>query len=225
MEDVGQNVPSGSGTSLTPPPPTSDDIPVEQDHTEPSDEADGEDWTAYRRKHGVRGFGKAKTEDEDGDVKMEVDEDDDETPGKNRKEMSDGQGTPTLRNRKRRGEEQLLLDDHLLPEEMRRTGKLTGKRGRDGEEIRKEDDVDFAEIYRNIRNVQVEEDGVLPENEDEELTKEDEEEEKADLPTTDQEEEEVQQEDEEEDIGDADDSEATRCVCERDSEYPVTVDS
>lgn len=40
-------------------------------------------------------------------------------------------GSTRPKNRRRRGEDQLLLDDHLLPEEMRRTGKISGKRARE----------------------------------------------------------------------------------------------
>lgn len=45
--------------------------------------------------------------------------------------MSGDSSNPNSRlGRKRRGEEQLLLDDHLLPAELRRLGKIQGDRDR-----------------------------------------------------------------------------------------------
>lgn len=106
-------------------------------------------WDAYHRQRAVRGFGQTsevKTEPQD------VPEDNDETPRKgtngngHAKTESVGKWTesvapesppPTARmdsggrlGRKRRGEDQLLLDDHLLPAEMRR-GAAAGKKSVD----------------------------------------------------------------------------------------------
>lgn len=101
-------IPSGSGTSLTPPPPTSDDVEmvIEQ---EVKDEPETEDektprQTRTRRRPSATPTGSATSE----------------------------RGASQVR--RRRGEEQLLLDDHLLPEEMRRTGKMPGKRGLEKQE-------------------------------------------------------------------------------------------
>lgn len=150
-------MPSGSGTSLTPP-PTSE--PPAEDGTE----ADAEEvasrskdaWASYQRQRKRRSFGEANGS---GAVVVKQEEalddaEDEDTPrrvkgggkrsGSRRASAvsTADKGSPAIsrsgsgmdlgsrQSRKRRGEEQLLLDDHLLPEEMKRTGQLTGKRDR-----------------------------------------------------------------------------------------------
>ena len=108
-------------------------------------------WEVYRRRRGIRALSAAKAE-----VKVEPeDEDEDETPRKTRNghkralvvppsggntpsastsaSISDRGTSMAKQGRKRRGEELLLLDDHLLPEELRRIGGLAGKRERVGQ--------------------------------------------------------------------------------------------
>jgi len=157
--------PSGSVVSLTPPPPTSEDAAVDVDMdmapaaevedatsglTEP-DSGDAEvkgdeQWEEGQQPHSVRSFPKAS------EVKQEQDVDDETTPRKVTAAQDDAVIDPDASpppieradssklNRKRRGEEQLLLDDHLLPAEMRRTGSLNGKRGKGKEEEEEEED-------------------------------------------------------------------------------------
>ncbi|WVW84766.1 hypothetical protein I302_106801 [Kwoniella bestiolae CBS 10118] len=105
-------------------------------------EGEGEDdWDSYRRHRAVRGFGNVTVKEEPG-----LDEhENEETPVKTRSSKINGNGsnipasgentplaTTPLSNaersgsasrqtRKRRGEDELLLDDHLLPVEIRRT--------------------------------------------------------------------------------------------------------
>ena len=148
-------LPSTSNTSLTPPPPTSDDVVRDMEDHVPEDgnedvspvangrgHGGSDDWDTYQRQRGVRGFGAAP-----GDVKLEPSEEE-ATPVQERNGMRNHnralsfqvpsvvdtptQSTPpsvgsSSRQKKRRGEDLLLLDDHLLPAEMRKTGSLTGK--------------------------------------------------------------------------------------------------
>lgn len=107
----------------------------------PEEAATGE-WDAYRRQRAVRGFGASQVKREPEDAL----EDNEATPRKNgngsMEQTGDGSegfgpGSPPPNartdsggrlGRKRRGEDQLLLDDHLLPAEMRR-GAAAGKKG------------------------------------------------------------------------------------------------
>lgn len=163
--------PSGSVVSLTPPPPTSEDAAADIDDDQPTATetaeatsdlsatqngegevklGDDEQWEVGQRQHAVRSFPKP------GEVKEEQEVDDDTTPRKataaqdSAQVESDVSPPPIERadssklNRKRRGEEQLLLDDHLLPAEMRRTGSLNGKRGK-GKEEEDEDTIEAAD--------------------------------------------------------------------------------
>ena len=106
----------------------------------------GDDWEEYRKHRSVRGF-TAKSE-----VKVEPgeeDEDGDDTPqryGKKRSRMrphhagndtasgetpasnSERVGSTGRAGRRRRGEEELLLDDHLLPPDVRKIGELVSRR-------------------------------------------------------------------------------------------------
>ncbi|WWD18550.1 hypothetical protein CI109_103003 [Kwoniella shandongensis] len=139
------HLPSASNTSLTPPPPTSEDAAMEVDVDEPKGE---DDWDTYRRHRAVRGFGgpppKVEVKLEPGADTGAIEEgDEEETPIKTRNgkavnrtlSFTEVANTPnstpgsdnergrsaSRQARRRRGEEQLLLDDHLLPAEIRRT--------------------------------------------------------------------------------------------------------
>ncbi|WVF68917.1 hypothetical protein IAT40_003691 [Kwoniella sp. CBS 6097] len=111
------------------------------------DEVEGtagqDDWDAYRRHRTVRGFGAASVKTEPGvEHESHRDEDNEDTPVKTRGSKNTnglavptgGSNTPSAstgggseragsasRGRKRRGEDELLLDDHLLPADIRRT--------------------------------------------------------------------------------------------------------
>ncbi|RXK36770.1 hypothetical protein M231_05931 [Tremella mesenterica] len=138
--------PSGSVASITPPPPhTVEDQPMEVNGGEASPEHKN-DWETYRRNRAMRSFRQAKS------VKAEEEEEEEEmTPGRTRptkntralsipipstvdtpvSDVSEQRSVSAGRQvRKRRGEEQLLLDDHLLPEEIRRAATVLGKRDR-----------------------------------------------------------------------------------------------
>ncbi len=167
-------LPSTSNTSLTPPPATSDEVPVEMDVDQPADDQDdrlpitngishqgSDDWSRYRRQRGVRGFSAAQA-----DVKLEPGEEEEEDailmPVRNGTShnralsfpMTSEANTPSRLtpasvgssswHRKRRGEDQLLLDDHLLPKEMQKTGSLSGKRK--GGPARDDDEGDDIEM-------------------------------------------------------------------------------
>jgi len=160
--------------SLTPPPPTSEDVAGEVDAAEtaeapPTDgdetlsgvsaaneveaprsevediaEEDTEEREGSRRPRPSRGKANAVKQERIDDEHQAGENE--ETPRRNGHAANGshrGISPPSIerldsagRARKRRGEEQLLLDDHLLPAEMRRTGSLSGKRGKgkDGEE-------------------------------------------------------------------------------------------
>ncbi|KAL7420776.1 Histone deacetylase complex subunit [Cryptotrichosporon argae] len=141
-------LPGTSGTSLTPPPDDDEAMDVDGETAEdadadasangaapPADKADGdgeEDWESYRRHRGVRGFSDAAKA-----VKLEPDEA--ETPASaSRDTPRTERGTSTGRARKRRGEDQLLLDDHLLPKEIRRLGSAGKKQQEDEDEQEEE---------------------------------------------------------------------------------------
>ena len=155
VEAEAPSIPSGSAPSLTPPPASEpamdmdEDAPVEEEKEEAMD---GDDqWETYRRSRQVRSFGTAKPS-----VKLEPGDDDEATPGRAKPiklssalsvPTASGADTPTSgiederagsasrsQGRKRRGEEQLLLDDHLLPEELRRIGSGMNKKGKTEEE-------------------------------------------------------------------------------------------
>jgi hypothetical protein len=251
--------PSGSGTSLTPP-PMSEEAGMDLDPTgEEQEEGEGEgegggegpdEWNAYRRRHGVRGFSAVKA-----DVKIEPEDDlvdDDVTPRKTRNGVTraaalageSSHNTPSAstsasaseraeraeraesqarQSRKRRGEELLLLDDHLLPEEMRKTGTLTGKRDRPGHVRAPEQEqaltkgADEAEPEDGEQEGGDEEleDGEGPvEGEAEKLAKEEEMEEVEEVGEA----EEVEDEPMDEDGDDDDGGEITRCVCQKEGE-------
>lgn len=148
------DLPSTSNNSLSPPPPTSDDVVLGMDMDLPGEEVEegppaqvaepSDDWEAYRRHRDVRGFDAVQA-----DVKLEPGEETEEAPVPSRNPRkshkrklsfptSPGATSPSRltpasigsssRHRRRRGEDQLLLDDHLLPKEMRKTGSLSGKR-------------------------------------------------------------------------------------------------
>ncbi|KAK8858658.1 hypothetical protein IAR55_002887 [Kwoniella newhampshirensis] len=156
---------SASNTSLTPPPPTSEDATMdvdvvdgEEEHAENRRTGPGgeDDWDTYRRHRAVRGFGgapKFEVKLEPGADNGVIEEDEEEdTPVKTRNgkavnrtlsftAASDANtplSTPGSDNergrsasrqaRRRRGEELLLLDDHLLPAEIRRTGTMGAKK-------------------------------------------------------------------------------------------------
>ncbi|OCF37237.1 hypothetical protein I317_00038 [Kwoniella heveanensis CBS 569] len=135
------------------------------DEAEGEGEGDGDgqagqgDWDAYRRHRTVRGFGAASVKTEP-DVEPEPlqGEDNEDTPVKTRGSKNangltvptGGSDTPSAstgggseragsasRGRKRRGEDELLLDDHLLPADIRRT-----KAKKDVSPNNKERDVD-----------------------------------------------------------------------------------
>lgn len=198
------HIPSGSGTSLTPPPTSEEaalEIEVEGDDTkqgvegagQDSEKEEGDDWDAYRQRRAVRGFSGVK-----GEVKKEPNDspepdEAEETPKTRRNSIkgsralsfpnrsaanspSVGSATPDVggsasRSRKRRGEGQRLLDDHLLPEEMRKTGSLTGKRGRSdapeeghGDEGMLEEDAVVDEDPQDAKDAEADEDQVIKEN-------------------------------------------------------------
>ena len=116
-----------------------------------------EDWDTYRRHRGVRSFGVAAGENGEED-------DDDETPkksGPSRRSTRGGSQLDTLdfaspseaggsnqrSGRRRRGEEQLLMDDHLLPAELR-AGRMTSRRG--STRVKNEHDPEEEEDVRVI---------------------------------------------------------------------------
>jgi hypothetical protein len=139
--------------SLSPPPADGDE--VADTTTKAADDkgdnkpsaTDGDDWDAYRRQRGVRGFSGAKAAQppplqidsattENGDTNADADaKDGNHSSDKNKENgestlvADDDVSTETSASnsvepgsrsaRRRRGEEQLLLDDHLLPKEMR----------------------------------------------------------------------------------------------------------
>jgi hypothetical protein len=115
---------------------------------------------------------------------------------------TDQLGSAGRQTRKRRGEDQLLLDDHLLPEELRRTGGLSGKRER-GHGL-KEDTVPVKEIRAEVvQEPGEEEDKIIANGEGSE----------AEIEETNVDEESDGNDDEE-----GDGKEVTRCVCQKEGE-------
>ena len=116
--------------------------------------------------------------------------------------------------RKRRGEEQLLLDDHLLPAEMRRTGHLAGKRGHPSAVKEEGEDEDEEEGEPDETEPVVDEDVEMEEDTAIE----------ADEPALDDEKvaEEAVVEADVDDLeppeGDDEKEDVTRCVCKREGE-------
>jgi len=174
--------------SLTPPPPTSEDVlgDAEADVAEPADTAevptDGDDTLSgvsvvqdaeapqqeveevrdasegqeeVRRSRPTRGRASAVKQERLEEEQLQGENE--ETPRRNGHAANGSHrilSPPSIerldsagRARKRRGEGQLLLDDHLLPAEMRRTGSLSGKRGKDkdGEDDEMEDEQEAEE--------------------------------------------------------------------------------
>lgn len=153
------------------------------------------------------------------DIKVEPtgQEDDEATPVKNKVENGvnvegtvSGNATPTgsgersksaradsfsRQNRRRRGEEQLLLDDHLLPEELRKTGALAGKRGQKENEAQ----THIEEAKQEVQEASE----VFEEDEDENIDPVEDAEEEQDLTG-------------EAEVGDEEQKDVTRCVCKQD---------
>ncbi|WVQ96437.1 hypothetical protein IAU59_003542 [Kwoniella sp. CBS 9459] len=148
-------------------------------------EAGQDDWDAYRRHRPVRGFGTASVKTEPGvEPETQPEEDLEDTPVKTRGSKNTngltvptgGSSTPSAstggaseragsasRGRKRRGEDELLLDDHLLPAEIRRTkGKKDVSPGNKGRQE------DAGEDEEDGRAEQVEADADAEEDDDEE---------------------------------------------------------
>jgi hypothetical protein len=211
------DVPTTSNASLTPPPPGSEDVLLDDDEEEADENAaerlgsplhatedagdieEGDGAEASRgRKQSIQP--KADTESR---VKVEF--------GLEERDTRTGSERAASQNRakRRRGEEALLLDDHLLPPEVRRISQSTSRRG--------------------SKNVNREDLKVPPPPEDP----------PQDVEMTDAEPEAVEGEDEVDDMEDdglaedAEDAEEgddwdgpdiTRCVCTNDGEYPSKID-
>lgn len=137
------------------------------DEIQQEEEAGLDDWSAYHRHRAMKSFSTAADLAAGSSTHgfMGQEEADQETPGRTRAAQGKTasrkratsrsfNGTPTaptstsasergesvgrLRAKKRRGEEQLLLDDHLLPVELRQTASVTGKRERSGMSVKDE---------------------------------------------------------------------------------------
>lgn len=225
----------GSGPSLTPPPPSSDNVEVVIG-----------DMRRGRRINGTQIDIKLEqdTGDED-DGEGVVDQED--TPKQTRATRgrlgprASGGTTPTgsvnsdqptsgrtSLGRRRRGEEQLLLDDHLLPEEIRRTGSLNGKRKGQGMDlVEKQELLDEEEADADEGDVadEVNEDGASeleaveveePRVEVEDIADE--------QPSADDIIEQSIVDPDEEDADDGDGEEVTRCVCQLEGESILSVE-
>ncbi|KAK4684857.1 hypothetical protein P7C73_g5306, partial [Tremellales sp. Uapishka_1] len=106
---------------------------VEPQEAEEWQGEEGDDWDSYRHRRAVRGFSAAKAT-----VKIEDEEDTPRRNGSSRAKVSGGTtpsgSEPGRRGgRKRRGEGQLLMDDQLLPKEMKNGGVPVKKREREKE--------------------------------------------------------------------------------------------
>lgn len=132
--------------SLSPPPADGDEMDIDDSIRVENDgdkSIDADDWDTYRRHRGVRGFGGAgkvavKVEPSE-DEATEPPEGDDAVAATNgnafdsealaTRDSASASAEPLSRSqRKRRGEDQLLLDDHLLPKEVRGQGALAPRR-------------------------------------------------------------------------------------------------
>lgn len=114
------DVPSTSNASLTPPPPGSESAAGQ-------DEAEAE--TESRDLAAAVEIDEKPVADQVKEEAGDIDDDEiDRTPRQRTLSSS--------RAKRRRGEEALLLDDHLLPPELRRSGQMPSKRGhmRDGDD-------------------------------------------------------------------------------------------
>jgi hypothetical protein len=146
--------------SLTPPPDDTEEaeqpaLEIDPEREEAVDTIGSNVWEEYRRRRQIRGFNAAK-------IKLEPDlpisrpqTTEPTVPVPEAVETSPrAQSVPALLTansngtsgsgvgRRRRGEGQLLLDDHLLPEELRKTGTLAGKRTLSGGHIKPEEEVE-----------------------------------------------------------------------------------
>lgn len=191
--DVGG--PATSNASLTPPPPGSEGILGDDaDLAEDEDEADGEQThgalePALAIDEKAAGIPDVKVEDEpEGDAAEDADAD--ATP--RRSVSASERAASQSRAKRRRGEEALLLDDHLLPVEMRRT--ISSKRSSQKD---KGDHAEAAEAEVEAPDApfKVDEDVEMEEPDDE-----------------------AGQEEEEQDgeEGGADGGDITRCICQLD---------
>lgn len=202
----------GSGTSLTPPPPSSDNVEVVI-----VSENSGEGSRKGRRAVDI------KVELEDGNAIQGEEED---TPKQTRTTRgrlappgsrgttptgsagSEKSGPRTSLGRRRRGEEQLLLDDHLLPEEIRRTSS-SGKKKGGMDLVEKQEEMDEGE--NGHEEVEEEVQGDEPEVDAEE-------EQQEENPVDDIIEQSIIDPDEEA-VDDEEGDEVTRCVCQLDGEH------
>lgn len=219
---------SGSGTSLTPPPTSETEV----------QDLNGEGTPGGRGRKGGRNVQSGP----DLNIKIEPDGEGgvDDTPKQVRTNGTrlvpphSGGTTPTGSvtsdkgtaksgaGRKRRGEGQLLLDDHLLPEEMRRTGKLTGKRGglveaaEDPVEVGKQEERSEAEApvpsAEQVDSLDQEEESLVTPPPEQSAEGEDEMDKSEQEAVNDDDDNEGEEEGEE-------GEEVTRCVCQLDGEY------
>jgi len=161
---------------LTPPPPSEGKDVLEPEIEEEESEAAEEDWDSYRRHRHVRGFTAAKNGvkvesearettplainevAEEGPAE-EPDPPEDEEQLQPFEEETEQAEINDRQTRKRRGEGQLLMDDHLLPKEIKEKGQVSGKRGRDGLP-KPVEDAEPAEEEEDEAKVDVEENAI-----------------------------------------------------------------
>ncbi|KAI9634962.1 uncharacterized protein MKK02DRAFT_37837 [Dioszegia hungarica] len=231
-----QHVPSGSGASLTPPPPSSDPV-----HEGEDEEVEA---TGSRRKsragNGVMSIGvKVELMEAAADNDEAIDlEDTPKQQGATRGRLvppasagttptdsatsERGGNARTSLGRRRRGEEQLLLDDHLLPEEIRRTGTLINRRKSQAAD-------QMEELAKPVEPEAEEEDGDKEEEDTvdvavaEEQPAEKMEGAVEEEPLTDDIVEQSLVDPDEEDPGDEEGDEVTRCVCQLEDGDPLMV--
>lgn len=157
-------LPNGSNASLTPPPPGSEDVLLD-DEEEDKQNGDGEGEEPDRGDDEVNG--------ETVEPKIEVEDAEDEAIKleeriRNGSERAGSQS----RAKRRRGEEALLLDDHLLPPEIRNiSNPSTSRRGSnakvDQEEEEREKEPTAEDVQMEEAAVEGEEEIGDAENEDE----------------------------------------------------------
>lgn len=140
---------NASSLSLSPPPADADEPADDDEDQAGTDEenngdksVDADDWDAYRRGRGVRGFSGAgkvavklepsedgAAETADAEHAPETNGEVSESAARAKRDSASASAEPLSRSqRKRRGEDQLLLDDHLLPKEVRVQGSLAPRR-------------------------------------------------------------------------------------------------
>ena len=189
----------------------------EEEAVEPEEE-DTEAWRAYRNRRRIRAFpntaaaAKQETVDDEGTdmetprgsrngkrSRLKVPDSTDGTPSAEASANLSDVGNTLRPNRKRRGEELLLLDDHLLPEEIRRIGTMNA--------VKKDKSISSKDTVDQVKKEMMEK-SVEPEPEEDE-----------DVPLTEEgDEEQVAEEAEMNDEDAADDNEeedqgVTRCIC------------